>query len=78
MHEVGLDVVEQALVVCDHDGGIVGGLQRVHALSHNAQRVDVEAAVGFVENAQLRLQHSHLENLVALLLAARETLVHGA
>ena len=37
-----------------------------------AQRVDVEAAVGLVEDRQARLQHRHLEDLVALLLAAGE------
>ena len=36
----------------------------------HAQRVDVEAAVGLVEDRQARLQHRHLKDLVALFLAA--------
>ena len=40
------------------------------------QRVDVEARVGLVEHRQLRLEHRHLEDLVALLFAAGEALVH--
>ena len=56
----------------------VGAAQRVHAVGHYLQRVDVEARVGFVEHRQLRLEQRHLEDLVALLLAAGETLVHRA
>jgi hypothetical protein len=48
------------------------GAQRVHALGHDAQRVDVEARVGLVEDGQLRLEQRHLEDLVALLLAAEK------
>jgi hypothetical protein len=44
---------------------------------HGLERVDVESRVGLVENRQARLQDRHLEDLVALLLAAREPLVHG-
>ena len=51
--------------------------QRVHAVRHQLQRIDIEAGIRFVENRQLRLQHSHLENLIALLLAAGEADVHG-
>ena len=50
----------------------------VDAVGDDLQRVDVEAGVGLVENRQRRLQHRHLEDLVALLLAARESFVHRA
>ena len=36
------------------------------------QRVDVEAGIGLVEHRELRLQQRHLQDLVALLLAAGE------
>ena len=49
---------------------------RVDALGHDPQGVDVEARVGLVEDRELRLQHRHLEHLEALLLAAREAVVH--
>ena len=32
----------------------------------------------FVEDSDFRFEHSHLENLVAFLLTARESLVEGA
>jgi hypothetical protein len=39
------------------------------------QRVDIQAAVGFVHQAQDRIAHGHLEDFVPLLLAAGEALV---
>ena len=41
-------------------------------------RVDVEAGIGLVEDAHARLEHGHLQDLVALLLAAREADVDRA
>ena len=43
-----------------------------------AQGVDVEARVGLVEHRELGLEDGHLEHLQALLLTAREALVHVA
>jgi hypothetical protein len=42
------------------------------------QRIDVEAGIGLVEQRELRLEHGHLQDLVALLLAAREAFVDAA
>ena len=50
MDKVGFDVVEQALVVSNHDGSVALGLEFVNASSHNPESIDVETAVGFVEN----------------------------
>ena len=47
-----------------------GARCRLTPLATTRKRVDVEAAVGLVENGEARLQHRHLEDLVALLLAA--------
>ncbi len=44
----------------------------------DAQGVDVEARVGLVQDGEVRLEHGHLEDLVALLLAAGEALVEIA
>ena len=55
-----------------------GRAQRVDAVGDDPQRVDVEARVGLVEDGELRLEHRHLEDLVALLLAAGEALVDRA
>ncbi len=42
------------------------------------KRVDVEAAVGLVEDRELRFEHRHLEDLVALFLAAGKPDIDGA
>ena len=49
-----------------------------HAAPDDAQRVDVEARVGLVEHGDERLEQRHLQDLVALLLAAAEALVEVA
>ena len=50
VHHVGLDIVEQALVVGYDYGGILVGSQFVDAPGNYAQGVDVEARVGLVED----------------------------
>ena len=52
--------------------------QRVHPVRHQLHRVNVQAAVGFVQNAHAGFQHRHLEDLVALFLAAGKADVDGA
>ena len=80
VHVVGRELVEQALVVGDeHDaelGPVLADLP--DAAGDRAQGVDVEAGVGLVEDGQLGLEDGHLQDLVALLLAAREALVEVA
>src|SRR5690606_20201502 len=77
--EVRLDVAQDARVVRDEQDARVGlAVDAVHALGDDAQRVDVEARVGLVEHGELRLEELHLEDLVALLLAAGEALVDRA
>ena len=62
----------------DEQHAQVGAELGVDALGDDAQRVDVEAGVGLVEDRELGLEHGHLEHLEALLLAAREALVDVA
>ena len=64
-------------MVGDHDEGPLGAPERVHPVRHDPQGVDVEAGVGLVEDREARSEEHHLEDLVALLLAAREALVEG-
>ena len=78
VYDVGLDHVEQTLVVCDDDDGLLRGEELVHTISDDAHSVDVKTGVGLVEDAQLRVEHCHLEDLVALLLTTRETFVDRA
>jgi hypothetical protein len=52
-----------------------GFTDRLDAARHDSQRVDVETGVGLVEHGEIRLHQRHLQDLVALLLAAGEPLV---
>src|SRR5918993_4484281 len=78
VHGIRHDVVEQALVVGDDQEGAVGRAERIHALGHDAQGVDVEAGIGLVQDAEGRLEQRHLQDLHALLLAAGESDVERA
>src|SRR5690606_32575903 len=79
VHELRLDVAQDAGVVGDQQHAAVLPLPvAVHALGHDAQRVDVQAGVGLVQDGDLRLEQRQLQDLVALLLAAGEALVDAA
>src|SRR6185312_7022299 len=79
VHEVGLDVAQDARVVGDEQHAEIGvRLRAVHALRHDLESIDVEAGVGLVEDREARLQHLELQDLVALLLTTGESLVHAA
>src|SRR5262245_57704241 len=71
------DVVQESLIVGNDDGGIIGSPEAVHAVRHDAQRIDVQSGIGFIENGETRLEDRHLENLIPLLLAAGESEVDG-
>ena len=62
----------------DDQDAHLGVLEPVDPVGHDLDRVDVEPGVGLVKDRQLRPQHRHLEDLGALLLAAREPLVQVA
>ena len=66
------------LVVGDDDGGFLRAAKGVHTVGHNLQGIHVEAGVGLVEYAEERVEHGHLEYLVALFLASAETDIHLA
>ena len=78
VHEIGHDVVQQALIMRDDELRVVGALQFVHAVRDDFERVDVQAGIGFVEDGELRFEHGHLENFVALLFAAGKTFIDRA
>src|SRR5699024_1466085 len=79
VNEVRLNVVEDALVVGDHQDATFGLLLvGVDALGNNAQCIHVKAGVGLIHDRELWLQQIKLQNLVALLLATGEAFVDGA
>src|SRR5450830_1715480 len=51
--EIGHQVTEKELVMRDHEHRVLLAAQGVDAAGHDAQRVDVEAGVGLVEDGQL-------------------------
>ena len=59
----------------DHERAGLGTDELVHAVRDDPERVDVETGVGLVEHGDLRLQHRHLQDLDALLLASGEAVV---
>ncbi|SPU67198.1 Uncharacterised protein [Brucella neotomae] len=69
---------KQALIVRDDDHGAIRRTQCVDTFRNDLQRIDIEAGVGFVENAKAWLQKLHLKNFSALLFTAREANVKRA
>src|SRR5690606_14454541 len=61
VHLVRDDVVEQSLIVRNHNHRAVRGAQLVDAVGDDPQRVDVETAISLVEHGQLRIEDGHLE-----------------
>ena len=62
----------------DEESGPAAGFalaQRVDRVADGAQRVDVEAGIGLVEDRVLRRDHGELQHLEALLLATGEAVV---
>jgi hypothetical protein len=64
--------------VGDQQGANARGAHLVDALADDPQRVDVEAGVGLVEDRDLGTKQLQLQDLVPLLLPAREALVDVA
>src|SRR5690625_3679108 len=78
VYKVRNDVVEDALVVGNHQDATVGFfLVGIDAVGNDTQCVNVQTRVGLIHDSELWLEHIKLHNLVALLLAAGETFVDG-
>lgn len=70
---VDAQVFEDARVMGDdHQRAVAAAAVGLHAAGHDAEGVDVETGVGFVEDGELRLKEQELEHLDLLLLAGRE------
>ena len=77
MDFVGHDVLQEPLIMRDDDHGPILVPQCIDAIGHGAEGVDVQAGIGLVENAQPGIEHRHLEDFVAFLLAAGKAFVDG-
>ncbi len=62
----------------EQDAAVTLGAEPVHPVGDDAQRVDVQAGVGLVEDREARVEQFHLEDLVALLLSTGEALIDVA
>ena len=61
VHAIDVDVLQDAGVVRDDDERAVAGLAvLLDAAGHDAERVDVEAGVGLVQDGQFRLEKQKL------------------
>jgi len=78
MHLIRNDVVEQPLIVCDQHDRTLRVAQAVHARGHHFECIDVEAGIGLIQNREFGLEHQHLQDFIALLLAAGKSFVHAA
>ena len=76
MHHIRHDIVQKPLIVSDHNRRLLRSMKCVHAVCYDAEGVHIESAVCLVKYSQCRIQHGHLENLVTLLLTARESHIH--
>ena len=56
----------------DNQHAAIRRAQRVHAIGHQLQRVDIETGIGFIENGERGLEQRHLQNFQPLFLAAGE------
>src|SRR5918998_4154712 len=75
VNPIRLYVPEDPLVVRDDYRGELRPAQLVHTPRDYLQRVDVQPRVGLVHDGESGFEHEHLQDLVALLLAAGEALV---
>ena len=78
VHVVGLNEVQDPLVVGHQNDSLVRPAERIDAICDDLQRIDVEPRVRLVEERQLGVEYGQLEDLVTLLFAARETFVYVA
>src|SRR5271169_2540955 len=79
VHELRVDIPKDPGVVRDQqDAAMLGFGVAVDALADHPQRVDIQAGVGLVEDRDLRLQQTQLQDLVALLLTAGKAFVDAA
>ena len=62
----------------DHQGAKIRAAHRVDAVGNDFQCVNVQSRVGFVHQCEARLEHQHLQDLIAFFLAARKALVEVA
>ena len=69
-------MIQQALVMRDHQETATGGAQGIHPFGHQFHRIDIQAGIGFIQDAHLGFQHGHLQDFVALFLATRKAHVH--
>src|ERR687898_78270 len=75
VYPIRLNVPEDPLVVRDDDRAELRLAQLVDAPGDDLQRVDVEPRVGLVHDSEPGIEHEHLQDLVALLLAAGEPFI---
>ncbi len=62
----------------DQHAHLIRARKLLHAFADDVHGVGVEAAVGLVEDRELRLEHRHLDDLHPLLFAPREAFVEVA
>ena len=70
MHAIRHNVIKQPLIMRDYQRREIRPAHGIHAIGHDLQRINIKPAIGFIQNGELRLQQSHLQDFITLLLAA--------
>src|SRR5439155_15277986 len=70
MDVIGDDVVQETLIMRDQQYPKIRAAQRIHSMRHGLERVDVQPAIGFIQNGVFWFEHGQLQNFSALFFAA--------
>ena len=78
VHEIGFHIVEDPLVVGNHDDPTTGFfLIVVNTLGNNAERIHVQPRVGLIHDRKFWFQQIQLQHFVPFLLTPGEAFVDG-
>ena len=78
MNIVRYDVIEQSLVVCNHNNRSARVPQLIHTLGDDFEGIDIQTRISFVQDSKFWFQHGHLEYLVAFFFTPGKSFVNRA
>ncbi len=55
MHVIRGDRIQQPLVMGDQQGGVVSIGELIHASGHDAQGINIQAGIGFIQDRHQRI-----------------------
>ena len=76
VYNVGYNIIEQALIMCDDHKCIFRRFQLIDTLCYYTQCINVQPTVGLVKKSKPGFEHGHLEYLVPFLFSTRKAHLH--